>query len=577
MVANNLISGVRCPHLTLPVIRSVIASEAKQSPKKLSGVRCPHLTLPAIRGVIAIPPGREKQSPKKFLLMLTLLGSFFLWGSLVAKDLDETRYQRASNQIRDGQYLEAAETYKMILESTKDKELKAKVQELLGDLYALYLEIPDQAKSAYEVVLKDYPNSPWVDDAIFNIGMIYFEKGKWDEARERFQEVLRKYPDSPRAFTAQTLYEQSEAYLTGASKAPPPVQAPAPSQVASQTIRVLIVDATNQATISASTPITVSGGSNRGGTKAGTAVQITMASGQFLVNGSPMGGSDITLSCSDQSLSVSDRTFRGDLVCESKDNGFIIINRLSLEDYLRGVVPKEMPSSWNIEALKAQTVAARTFALFQIEKHQDELWDVMATVMSQVYGGKSAETVSSDRAVRETSGQILTYNQRPILAYFHSNSGGNTDATQEVFGTELPYLEGVNDPYSTGTKADTWEANFSIEQINSALASDGITGVTNLSPAQTSPWGRVNRIRFQTTNGSKELSANTVRLRLGSTVMKSTWWQVTNQNSQWHFQGRGYGHGVGMSQWGAKAMADQGNDYLMILKHYYPRCSVSGV
>jgi stage II sporulation protein D len=525
-------------------------------------------------GVIASP---TKQSPKKSLLILTLVGLFFLWGQVSTQNLDEARYQQASDQIRDGQYLEAAESYKMILESSNDKELKAKVQELLGDLYALYLEIPDQAKAAYEKVLKDYSNSPWVDDAIFNIGMIYFEKGKWDEARERFQEVLRKYPDSPRAFTAQTLFEQSEAYLTGASKAPPPVQAPAPSQVASQTIRVLIIDAINQATISASTPITVSGGSSRGGTNAGTAVQVVMSSGLFSVNGSPMGGGDITLSCSDQSLSVSDRTFRGDLICIVKNSGFIIVNRVSLEDYLRGVVPKEMPSSWNVEALKAQTVAARTFALYQIEKHQDEQWDVMATVMSQVYGGRSAETANSDRAVRETTGQILIYNQRPVLAYFHSNSGGNTDPTQEVFGTELPYLEGVKDPYSTGTKADTWEATFSQDQINSALASDGITGVTNLSPAQTSSCGRVSRIRFQTSSGVKELSANTTRLRLGSTVMKSTWWQVSNQGGQWHFQGRGYGHGVGMSQWGAKAMADQGNGYLKILKHYYPKCSVSGV
>jgi stage II sporulation protein D len=520
--------------------------------------------------------GHPAPQVKKYLLLLTLLGSFFLWGNLLAQNLDVVRYQRASDQIRDGQYLEAAETYKMILESTKDKELKAKVQELLGDLYALYLEIPDQAKSAYEIVLKDYPDSPWVDDAIFNIGMIYFEKGKWDEARERFQEVLRKYPDSPRAFTAQTLYEQADAYLKGTAKAPAPEQAPAPSQVASQTIRVLVLDNTTQATVTANAPISVSGGSNRSGVNAGTTVQIVMSSGQFNINGSPVGSGDVTLSNSDQSLSVSDRTFRGDLVCIAKDNGFMIVNRLPLEDYLRGVVPKEMPSSWNIEALKAQTVAARTFALYQIEKHQDELWDVMATVMSQVYGGRSAETANSDRAVRETSGQILTYNQRPILAYFHSNSGGNTDDTQAVFGTELPYLEGVKDPYSNGTKADTWEATFSSSQINSALASDGITGITNLSPAETSPWGRVNRIRFQTSSGTKELSANTVRLRLGSTVMKSTWWQVSNQGGQWHFQGRGYGHGVGMAQYGAKAMAEQGSDYLQILKYYYPRCSVSG-
>ena len=413
---------------------------------------------------------------------------------------------------------------------------------------------------------------------MFNIGMLHFERGEWKDAQGNFQEVLRKYPNSPRAFTAQTLFEQAGIYLRDPSKAPAAVEAPEPDDVAAQYIRVLVIDYATEVLVTASTPIMVRerrpGGSEF---TAGNSVRILTASKHFSANGRTLAGGDISLSCADQSLEVSDRAFRGELIFHSRDTGFFVVNRLLLEDYLRGVIPREMPASWPIEALKAQAVAARTYALYQIEKHRDEQWDVMATVMSQVYGGRGAETTTTDQAVRETTGQILTYNERPILAYFHSNSGGSTESTDKVWGTQLPYLEAVEDPYSLGTRVDAWEAVFTLDKINAALANDGLTGITDVVPVEFSPSGRVTRIRFKTSNGSAEMPANTTRLRLGSTVMKSTWWEANKQGSRLHFQGRGYGHGVGMSQWGAKAMAALGFDFLQILHHYYPRCSVLGV
>jgi len=516
---------------------------------------------------------KTRYHSRRFFLLLALAAPFFLLG---ASSLDDTRYQRASDQIRAGQYLEAAETYKAILATTDDTELKAKIQELLGDLYAIYLELPDLAMDQYNLVLEKYPLSPWVDDALFNIGMIHFEKGEWEESKKYFREVLQKYPDSPRAFTAETLVEQADMYQREPARAPAPEKAPEPSQVAAQDIRVLVVDFSTQATVSASSPITVRedrpGGAS---TTVGNSAQIVASSGNISLNGRAVSGGSVILSCPDQSLTIGDRSFRGNIMIQSQSTGFIVVNRLSLEDYLRGVVPKEMPASWNVEALKAQAVAARTFALYQIEKHQDEQWDVMATVMSQVYGGRSGETAKTDQAVRQTAGQILSFNQRPILAYFHSNSGGHTESTDAVWGTDLPYLEGVDDPYSKGNQADTWEASFTIGQINQMMAGDGIAGITNVEPAGFSPSGRVSRIRFQTTNGSTEMPANTTRIRLGSTVMKSTWWQESRQGDRLVFRGKGYGHGVGMSQWGAKAMADQGFDYRKILAYYYPKCSVT--
>jgi stage II sporulation protein D len=512
---------------------------------------------------------------RRLFLLLALAAPFFLLG---ASALDETRYQRVSDQIRAGQYLEAAETYKAILGSTEDPELRAKVQELLGDLYAIYLELPDLAAEQYELVLTRYPDSPWVDDALFNVGMIHFEKGDWEAAKQKFRQVLNEYPDSPRAFTAETLIEQAEIYQRDPSRAPAPEAVPEPSQVAAQEIRVLVVDFSAQATIKASSAITIREDPlSDASVTVGNTAQIVAASGNFLLNGKPISGGStvLTLSCPDQSLSIGDRSFRGVLLIQPQSTGFIVVNRLPLEDYLRGVVPKEMPAVWPLEALKAQAVAARTYALYQIEKHQDEQWDVMATVMSQVYGGRQGETPSTDQAVRETAGQILTYNQRPILAYFHSNSGGHTENTASVWGTDLPYLEAVNDPYSKGTRVDSWQATYTLDQINQALASDGIVGVTDIQPDQYSPSGRVTRIRFQTVTGSMDMPANTARLRLGSTVMKSTWWTEIKQGNRFVFQGQGYGHGVGMSQWGAKSMADIGSTYQEILAYYYPKCSVT--
>ncbi len=516
------------------------------------------------------------KSLKTVLLMVALLGAFFLWvGELSTQSLDEVRYQRALDQIRAGQYLEAAETYKMILETSTDRGFRAKVLELLGDLYALYLDLPDLAVEAYETEIREYPDLGWVVDATFNLGMINYEAGEWQEAQERFREVLRLDPHSARAFTAQTLLEKAEEYLLNPESAPEPTPTPELVDVVSQQIRVLVVDFSTDVTVTADSQIRVEehrGGAGNGGQQ----VRINTTGGQFYVAGKPISGSTVTLSCPDQSLTVAGRRFRGEFRVEKKDRGFIIVNQLPLEEYLRGVIPKEMPASWSIEALKAQAVAARTYALFQIDKHRDEQWDVMATVMSQVYGGRDAETPSTDRAVRETAGQILTFNDRPILAYFHASSGGYTESTEEVWGTRLPYLEAVLDPYSNGNPTDNWEATFTQDQVNLALVSEGITGVTDIASAAYSHTGRVTRIRFQTASGAKVMPANTTRLRLGSTVMKSTWWEVNRDGEQWHFRGKGYGHGVGMSQWGAKGLANEGRNYLQILQFYYPLCQVSG-
>ena len=127
----------------------------------------------------------------------------------------------------------------------------------------------------------------------------------------------------------------------------------------------------------------------------------------------------------------------------NKDNTITVINDLCLENYLQGVVPAEMPPSWNIEALKAQTIAARTYAVANMGKHSKEGFDLLDTQMDQVYEGVQAEYESTNNAVISTSGIIMIYNNKPISAMYSSSAGGQTTSAQSSFGYDVPYLQSV--------------------------------------------------------------------------------------------------------------------------------------
>jgi stage II sporulation protein D len=247
------------------------------------------------------------------------------------------------------------------------------------------------------------------------------------------------------------------------------------------------------------------------------------------------------------------------------------IQTVPLEHYVAGAVASETYASWPIEALKAQAVVARTYALHERARHRDEPYDVESSVISQRYGiAKAAGPVR--RAARETRGQILTYGGRAILAVFHSAAGGQTASAQEVWGEALPYLRSVPSPDDSAPD-HFWSYEIEASALLEALREAGVrvNGNARPGPVRRSPSGRVAAVSI----GGAELSGRDLREILGGRAIRSALFDLRLQNGAVRFLGSGAGHGVGLSQWGARELALQKRSYTEILGHYYPGTTLS--
>ncbi len=143
-------------------------------------------------------------------------------------------------------------------------------------------------------------------------------------------------------------------------------------------------------------------------------------------------------------LATKRRWYRGDILIYNFDGKLTIVNNLPLEEYLLGVVPSEMPSKWNIEAHKAQAIAARSYAIANLNKRGSKGYDLKDTPADQAYGGATSETPQTTHAVLSTRGEVLTYNDRIIPAYYHASSGGKTIQAGKIWNHDLPYIQSVD-------------------------------------------------------------------------------------------------------------------------------------
>jgi stage II sporulation protein D len=261
-------------------------------------------------------------------------------------------------------------------------------------------------------------------------------------------------------------------------------------------------------------------------------------------------------------LHAGDMEVRGDVVVRLYRDGLQLINVIPLEEYLAAVLGSEMPVSFPLEALKAQAVAARTYALQKKLEAYGSAFYLGSSVLHQVYGGVTSEDARTRAAVEATRGEVLTYELAPIEAYFHSSCGGHTESGQAALQRDLPYLQAVECPCGK-LPASRWSATVSEKELQEALegSPEGlrITGRTATH--------RVTRV--STADGSS-LDGARFRQRLGYTKLKSLDFEVEKTAHGYLFTGRGYGHGAGLCQWGAKVLADGGWSYKDILSHYYP-------
>jgi stage II sporulation protein D len=247
-----------------------------------------------------------------------------------------------------------------------------------------------------------------------------------------------------------------------------------------------------------------------------------------------------------------------------KAAAFDVINLVDVEDYLLSVVPSEMPSGWPLEALKAQAVAARSYAIANLGKHGKEGYDLRATIDDQVYSGISSESDNSNLAVGETAGLVLKHEGRPITAFFHSTSGGSTEVSERVWGKPLGYLQSVPD-YDDASPHFAWSRRFAADDLEKMVGAD-VGRLLSISVVTRTGSNRAQDLLVQGANGSKTVSGESLRKSL---KLPSTLFNVGNDGNGYIFAGRGYGHGLGMSQYGAKALAERGCNAAQILSYYY--------
>ncbi|MEH2178831.1 SpoIID/LytB domain-containing protein [Nostoc sp.] len=263
---------------------------------------------------------------------------------------------------------------------------------------------------------------------------------------------------------------------------------------------------------------------------------------------------------------IGDRWYRGRTLVVPTDKGLTAVNWVDDQEYLYSVLGGEMDASWPQEALKAQAIAARTYALYEREKQRNNpVYDVGNTPDHwQIYKGVISESPATYTAVDSTLGQVLTYKNRIILSVFHACSGGHTENVEDVWGSNEPYLRAVQD-YDQNIRECNWVKTFSPSEISVKFPEVG--SVTAMIPETYSPFGSVKVLKIVGNKGTKMLQGEAVRTAL---KLKSTRFTVTKGgDGSFVLQGLGYGHALGMSQWGAYNLARQGVNHLQILGHYY--------
>ncbi len=286
-------------------------------------------------------------------------------------------------------------------------------------------------------------------------------------------------------------------------------------------------------------------------------------------------------------LSLDHRYYRGSLRVYKTDSGQIIaVNHVRIEDYLRGVLPSELPGRFRYETYKAQAIAARTFALYEkVTSHSRKKWDVLATESSQVYRGKSVETAKASRAVRATRGIVLTA-KRPngwkiFPTYYSSTCGGWTQPAWN-----LAHIDKSIKPLAGNVRCSTCRISRYYNWYDRKVTRQELTDSLNKKLAgrvkfdliseirilKRTRHGRIAKIEVVDQSGKTiKLSGERFRLIVGSRKMPSTDCNIRTTEDGFVFtDGHGLGHGVGMCQYGAEGLARQGRTALEILQHYYP-------
>jgi len=269
---------------------------------------------------------------------------------------------------------------------------------------------------------------------------------------------------------------------------------------------------------------------------------------------------------------VNGKPYRGVAEATPGEKGVLVVNELPLEEYLVGLINCEISSAWPIEAVKAQAVIARTYALNRKQARSTSFYHLESSVIDQVYDGCEIEDSRARRGVSDTAGEVLSYQDAVIQAFYHSNCGGRTEASEHVWGKRLPYLGGVDCRYCLTSPSSAWDLKIALPELEERLKAAGhrVSGVTDIRPGPRNSRGRLKHVVIVSSRSDLSLTGDQFRKAIGYSVIKSTNFTVRVENREAVFSGLGNGHGVGLCQWGAKQRALDGFGYAEILSYYYP-------
>jgi stage II sporulation protein D len=262
----------------------------------------------------------------------------------------------------------------------------------------------------------------------------------------------------------------------------------------------------------------------------------------------------------------------------TKEGNLLVLNVLELEDYIKGVLYHELPYRWPLEVMKAQAVVSRTYALYKMAENKNSPFDVRSDIYSQVYGGKSAERFRSNIAVKRTAGQVLVYDDKILPTYFHSTCGGHTESAKELGWEDLPPLQGVPCDFCALAPHYQWERNYQAKAVQEKLNKKdySLGPIKEIKILDRNESGRIKNLEITSRDGDKVIiTGKKFRDIVGPNEIKSNKYDVIMKGYYFDLKGKGWGHGVGMCQWGAYYMARQHYHYNEILEYYYPKAEIA--
>jgi stage II sporulation protein D len=298
----------------------------------------------------------------------------------------------------------------------------------------------------------------------------------------------------------------------------------------------------------------------------------------FLIAGKNFKTNKVLIKTDDPDIFIiNGRKFRGSLqFIRDKNARLSVVNHIDLEDYVQGILYHEASHYWPMEALKAQAIVSRTYAVYQIRENKSRDYDLTSDIYSQVYGGKTSERYRTNKAVKDTRGIVLTYKDKIFPTFFHATCGGHTQDASKLWNINMPPLKGLICDFCKESPHFSWHYVLSLNEIKEKLIKAGykIDDLRTIEILGKDSSNRNTDLKLVSPKGDIKISAKDFRNLIGPNIIRSTNFKVNIISKDAIFEGFGWGHGVGLCQWGAYFMAKQGYTVEQILRYYYPESDV---